>query len=306
MALTASQKGKGISTSSERPPSEHESSSSSDSNSDSSSDSDNDEQLTQKHLEDLLRQARAHVQTARRQQPPKRRRSSSTERRIPRTGAHHLHESRHPLTVPPPSSPLPPLDPGALPAPYLTFGATRHAGPSQVHDPEVARAEQASAALAVPTAPASPPSLTNSGKPQTKRERKALKITTAGPGWFDLPAPAAADLPRLHREVEALRLRNQLDPKRFYRKDAGEGRGLKGLPTHFAIGTIVPTSTPFGTASADNLARASRKRTIVDELVDDAEAKSYAKKKFKELQAVQTAKGRGTLAKKQALRKPKW
>ena len=49
-----------------------------------------------------------------------------------------------------------------------------------------------------------------------------------------MPAPAEADLPKLHREYEALRLRNQLDPKRFYRKDEGEGKGIKGLPKHFA------------------------------------------------------------------------
>jgi Fcf2 pre-rRNA processing len=62
-----------------------------------------------------------------------------------------------------------------------------------------------------------------------------LKKKTAGPDWFDLPAPAEADLPRLYREVEALRLRNHLDPKRFYKKDEGEGKGIKGLPTHFAV-----------------------------------------------------------------------
>jgi hypothetical protein len=62
-----------------------------------------------------------------------------------------------------------------------------------------------------------------------------LKNKTAGPDWFDLPAPTEADLPRLYREVEALRLRNQLDPKRFYRKDEGEGKGIKGLPKHFAV-----------------------------------------------------------------------
>jgi hypothetical protein len=44
----------------------------------------------------------------------------------------------------------------------------------------------------------------------------------------------------------------------------------------------------------------------VDELVDDAEAKRYAKKKFTELQKTRGSRGRGTLAKKNALRKPKW
>lgn len=71
-----------------------------------------------------------------------------------------------------------------------------------------------------------------------------MKEKTAGPNWFDLPAPAAADLPRLYREVEAMRLRNQLDPKRFYRKDEGEGKGIKGLPKHFAVSSILHFSIP--------------------------------------------------------------
>lgn len=66
------------------------------------------------------------------------------------------------------------------------------------------------------------------------------------------------------------------------------------------------TKSPFGGASGENLTRTSRKRTLVDELVDDAETKSYAKKKFKELQTVRGARGRGTLAKKMAVRKGKW
>jgi hypothetical protein len=151
-----------------------------------------------------------------------------------------------------------------------------------------------------------------------------LKHVTSGPDWFDLPAPAEADLPRLYREVEALRLRNQLDSKRFYKKDEGEGKGIKGLPKFFAvcllfrkrvcvlklstleIGTILPSTTPFGTASSDNLTRANRKRTLVDELVDDSEAKRYAKRKFEDLQSVRNARGRNTLHAKQAMRRGKW
>jgi len=106
--------------------------------------------------------------------------------------------------------------------------------------------------------------------------------------------------------VEALRLRNALDPKRFYRKEEGEGKGIKGLPKYFAVGKIIASSTPFGTASGDNLPKTQRKRTIVDELVDDAEAKRYAKKKFLELQGVRGERGRGTLAKKMAARRGRW
>ncbi|KZV91148.1 Fcf2-domain-containing protein [Exidia glandulosa HHB12029] len=148
------------------------------------------------------------------------------------------------------------------------------------------------------------------GKRVTKRDQRERKTATAGPNWFDLPAPPAAELPKLYREVEAMRLRNQLDPKRFYRKDEGEGKGIKGLPKYFAlhmqIGTVVATPAPFGGPSADNLPRAARKRTIVDELVDDAEAKRYAKRKFGEFSGGREAKGRKTLKDKQAKRARKW
>lgn len=121
-----------------------------------------------------------------------------------------------------------------------------------MRDPDIELAEKASSSYVVPAPPIPPPELDRSGRPLTKREKKDVitppvhicfslhiilqqKQKTAGPDWFDLPAPAEADLPRLHREVEALRLRNQLDPKRFYRKEEGEGKGIKGLPKHFAV-----------------------------------------------------------------------
>ncbi|KAJ7069871.1 Fcf2 pre-rRNA processing-domain-containing protein [Mycena amicta] len=213
-----------------------------------------------------------------------------------------------------------PLNPGVLPTPYFTLGK-RKTDASSLRDPALEAAEQASSSFVVPAPPLPPPELSKSGKPLTKRERKAVSISfiikastkffqlrkqTAGSDWFDLPAPAEADLPRLYREVESLRLRNQLDPKRFYRKEEGEGKGIKGLPKYFAIGTILPSTTPFGTASTDNLTRAKRKRTLVDELVDDAETKRYAKKKFEDLQTARGAKGRNTLNDKKAKRRPKW
>ena len=239
---------------------------------------------------------------------------------------------------------LPPLDPGTLPTPYIALGKTPNNPPSAIRDLDAERVMKSSSSLSVPTPPAPPPELTKSGKPLTKKEKKAVchhlfslcsvrlnflsrkvKEKTAGPKWFDLPAPPEADRPRLYKEYDALRLRNQLDPKRFYRKDPNEGRGIKGLPKHFAvrfqsgpaiyfptqylipqIGTVIPTSTPFGGPSGDNLPRSARKRTLVDELVDDAEARHYAKRKFNELQSSRAAKGRGTLAARKAARKPKW
>ncbi|KAF8208848.1 Fcf2 pre-rRNA processing-domain-containing protein [Mycena galopus ATCC 62051] len=245
-------------------------------------------EITPEYLQSLLDQARENARAAKRLQQPS---EDSPEDDV--------------IVLQAEPKKLPRLDPGVLPRPYFTLGK-RKIDPSVLRDPEVELAEKASSSYVVPAPPIPPPELTKSGKPLTKKERKALKNKTAGSDWFDLPAPAEADLPRLYREVEALRLRNQLDPKRFYRKDEGEGKGIKGLPKHFAIGTIVASTTPFGTPSADNLTRSQRKRTLVDELVDDAEAKRYAKRKFEDLQTVRGAKGRNTLAAKKALRKSKW
>jgi len=277
--------------------SDSESSASSSDSDASDSDSDSDSQVTQEFLDSLLERARRNaalkVQGHKGISDSRTAEDEEDEIRLD-TGAEELKKS------------LPPLDPGDLPKPYIELADSRQAGPSRIRDLGVEQAEQAASSRAVPASPPAPPEPSKSGKLLTKKEKKALKNKTTGPDWYDLPAPAEADLPRLYREYEALRLRNQLDPKRFYRKDEGEGKGIKGLPKHFAIGTIVASPSPFGGPSAENLSRANRKRTLVDELVDDAEAKSYAKKKFKELQTVRSAKGRGTLANKKALRKPKW
>ncbi|KAI0923251.1 hypothetical protein AcV5_007433 [Taiwanofungus camphoratus] len=304
MSSTASQKAKAKAPSQdehEREPRE-DSSSSSDSDADTtssdfdSSESDSDEEITQEFLDSLLDKARRNATLIAHGGYGNEVAEDAQEEEVIQLDEGTKPEER----------PLPLLDTGSLPTPYMKLAESRKAGPSTIRDLDLERVEQAASSLTAPAVSIRPPALTKSAKPLTKREKKALKNKTTGPSWFDLPAPAEADLPRLYREVEAMRLRNQLDPKRFYRREEGEGKGIKGLPKHFAIGTIIPSNTPFGTASADNLSRVKRKRTIVDELVDDAEARSYAKKKFKELQAVRGARGRGTLAQRKAMRKPKW
>jgi len=270
---------------------------SSDSDSESSvstSSSDHDSQtITPEFLDSLLQKAKQNAISQ-----SSKNTSQSPNCELPEAEVIELNDESYPS--------LPALDPGPLPKLYIRLGETRLDAPTAIRDPEVELAEKASSQRSVPAPPVPPPELTKSGKPLTKKQQKEFKNKTAGPGWFDLPAPSEADLPRLNREVEALRLRNQLDPKRFYRKDESEGKGIKGLPKYFAIGTILPSHTPFGTASNDNLTRANRKRTLVDELVDDAEAKRYAKKKFEDLQSIRGARGRNTLHAKRALRQGKF
>ncbi|KAI8978823.1 hypothetical protein BD414DRAFT_494521 [Trametes punicea] len=272
---------------------------SSDSDSDSSasdSESESGTEATQDFLESLLAKARQNASKSGANQDA----SGSGEEEFIHLGSDDDEDEQKE------GPPLPPLDAGSLPSPYITLPEGRGAGPSKLRDPDAEQVQKAASSISAPAVPAPPPEVAADGKRLTKKEVKKMKNKTAGPGWFDLPAPAEADLPRLYREVEALRLHKQLDPKQFYRKEPGEGKGIKGLPKHFAIGTIVATPNPFGNPSPDNLPRSARKRTLVDELVDDAEAKSYAKKKFKELQTVRGARGRGTLAAKKAMRKPKW
>ncbi|KAF8322457.1 Fcf2-domain-containing protein [Clavulina sp. PMI_390] len=206
---------------------------------------------------------------------------------------------------------MPALDPGpSLPKPYLRLSRRddRQAPASLVNDPDVERVSKLAATTSIAsTLPAAPELSKKTGQPLTKAEKKALKDATAGPGWFDLPAPPASELPRLAREVEALRLRNSLDPKRFYRK---EDTRAGPLPKHFALGHIVAEGGAFegggGGRGRDDLPRAARKRTIVDELMADDEARTYAKRKFAELQSVRDERGRGTYRRKFAKRQKKF
>src|ERR1700722_181400 len=70
---------------------------------------------------------------------------------------------------------LPQLDPGTLPPPYFILGETRREGLSSMRDPDIERIEHVSASYAVPAPPVPPPELTKSGKPLTRKEKKAVR-----------------------------------------------------------------------------------------------------------------------------------
>lgn len=86
----------------------------------------------------------------------------------------------------------------------------------------------------------------------------------------------------MRREVLALRLRNMMDPKRFYRGGSSSAAHAKSMPAHAQIGTILPSALE----PARVLARSQRGRSIVEELVRDADAGAYARKKFDEVGAM--------------------
>lgn len=79
---------------------------------------------------------------------------------------------------------------------------------------------------------------------------------TAGPDWFDLPKTEMT--PELKRDLQLLRMRSVLDPKRHYKKESG-----KAKPPEFSqVGTIVEGPTEF---FSSRIAKKDRKKTFVEE-----------------------------------------
>ncbi|KAG9015520.1 hypothetical protein FRB94_000125 [Tulasnella sp. JGI-2019a] len=197
---------------------------------------------------------------------------------------------------PPKTGKIAPLDPGpSLPAPYFSIPDRKVIPPKLIKDPGVERVQQATT-LAPKILKA--PELNDAGAPLTKKEKRELRNATIGPQWFDLPAPRAADLPDMYKQVEAIRLRRAMDRKLFMRRDYGEKKGIKGLPKYFAIGKVVDTPTPFKSHDSRNLTRRERKRTAVEELLADQESRAFTKRKFIELQTKRDKKGPGNAFKR--------
>ncbi|KND02824.1 uncharacterized protein SPPG_01905 [Spizellomyces punctatus DAOM BR117] len=107
-----------------------------------------------------------------------------------------------------------------------------------------------------------------------KKKKKIMEKETAGPKWFDMPAPDMTE--EIKRDLHILKSRAVIDPKRHYKKGT-----MKALPKFFQIGTIVQGPTEF---FSSRLTRKERRDNIVDELLADNQAKSYYKRKFLEIQ----------------------
>lgn len=83
----------------------------------------------------------------------------------------------------------------------------------------------------------------------------------------------------MRQQLTAIRLRNALDPKRFYRGSGGTGSD-RSIPKYAQLGKVVggglePTSV---------LTKTQRANSVVGELMRDSGAVSYSKRKFGELQ----------------------
>lgn len=104
--------------------------------------------------------------------------------------------------------------------------------------------------------------------------------------------------PEIKRDLQIIKMRNVLNPKRFYKKD-----NSKDLPKYFQIGTVIEGPTEF---YSSRLTRKERKKTIIDELMADEEAKKYYKRKFLEIQKTKQSGGKKHYKQLKKKRRPKW
>jgi len=154
-----------------------------------------------------------------------------------------------------------------------------------VRPPAVERTDDATdAALARAFAAAQ----TGQGPKRKKRKTRAEKrapAKDAGPGWYNL---GRADATVSADDRAALALRCVADPKRHYKR--------QDAPSEFAaLGTVV--AGKFDGASG-TLKKRERKTGLMGELLADAGARSYAKRRFTAVQERQRGPGLSTLKQK--------
>ncbi|MCL7038880.1 hypothetical protein MKW94_012925 [Papaver nudicaule] len=112
-------------------------------------------------------------------------------------------------------------------------------------------------------------------KLQNRLVRKQLKDTT-GKNWFDMPAQTIT--PEINNDLQIIKLRNVIDPKRHYKK--GDSNS-KELPKYFQMGTMVESPTDF---YSGRLTNKERKQSIAEELLHDAALGKYRKRKVREIE----------------------
>ncbi|KAA0714223.1 Deoxynucleotidyltransferase terminal-interacting protein 2 [Triplophysa tibetana] len=132
-------------------------------------------------------------------------------------------------------------------------------------------------------------------KHAAKLKRKAEREKTTGDGWFNMKAPELTE--ELRNDLKALKMRSAMDPKRFYKKNDREG-----FPKYFQVGTVVDSPVDF---YSSRIPKKQRKRTIVEELLADAEFRSNNKNKYQEIMNDKAAHGAGKKYKKNKFHKKK-
>ncbi|KAN0075992.1 Fcf2 pre-rRNA processing domain containing protein [Elaphomyces granulatus] len=103
---------------------------------------------------------------------------------------------------------------------------------------------------------------------------------TAGSDWFDMPKTKMT--PELVRDLQLLRMRSVLDPKRHYKKEASKAKH----PEFCEVGTIVQGPTEFFSA---RLVKKDRKGTFMEEIIATENKSRRLKTKYGDIQVAKSS-----------------
>jgi hypothetical protein len=119
------------------------------------------------------------------------------------------------------------------------------------------------------------------------------KKATAGADWFNMPK---TDLtPELRRDLQLLKMRNVLDPKRHYKKDNAKN----DVPAFSQVGTIIEGPTEF---FSSRLSNKDRKQTLLEEVINQEENSGRFKRKYNDISKTKVSGGKNFYKKQQAKR----
>lgn len=125
-------------------------------------------------------------------------------------------------------------------------------------------------------------------KQALKLKHRAEREKSTGDGWFNMKAPEITQ--ELKGDLQVLKMRGSLDPKRFYKKNDRDG-----FPKYFQVGSVMDNAVDF---YHSRIPKKERKRTMVEELLADAEFRHTNKKKYQHIMMERAAKGAGKRHKK--------
>nr|XP_061790632.1 deoxynucleotidyltransferase terminal-interacting protein 2 [Nerophis lumbriciformis] len=120
-------------------------------------------------------------------------------------------------------------------------------------------------------------------KQALKQQRRVERGKTTGDSWFNMKAPELTK--ELTGDLKLLKMRASMDPKRFYKKNDRDG-----FPKYFQVATVVDNPVDF---YHSRIPKKQRKRTMVEELLADAEFRSNNKKKYHSIVAEKAAQASG-------------
>lgn len=100
------------------------------------------------------------------------------------------------------------------------------------------------------------------------------KKATAGAQWFNMPKTELT--PELRRDLQLLKMRSVLDPKRHYKKDNSKN----DVPAFSQVGTVIEGATEFYSSRLKNK---DRKQTILEEVISQEKDSGRFQRKYEDI-----------------------